>query len=427
MTLPFTLKRPKVKPVHLATGIFVARLGGFYSLKRLNEVVMYQLKVMRTGTHKGQVHPGDPYVSEKVFEEIRRPEVNAIGDRISREELELVRRALHQFVANDQAAFQAFFPHRPFGNDYSTCDRRLVTMDASHPTDGGLGTLVVSALELSPEGRSVLGSIDRILAAGSSLGDLCKPFIEHDAQLTPRTFASASAPEVASLMAVQTTALSQLASRLQGNFTLETEARLLLLGVSLWILLCVLRWSERECGAERPRLLLADFSQRARRPLRRGSWLSVVQARRQLADYVSLCKNSNPPLGDPGNWPELFDYLGKRAGLIQPRADKSRGRKYIEPMPDTLRVLVMSSFSADERLLRFGTLARRLRETWSIVVGAEPDDPQRFREAGFGNLQEDDDIGENVTAFRERLEELQLAVRLSDGEHRCAALPEDLP
>jgi len=62
-----------------------------------------------------------------------------------------------------------------------------------------------------------------------------------------------------------------------------------------------------------------------------------------------------------------------------------------------------------------------------VVVGGEPDDPQRFREAGFGNLQEDDDIAANVTAFRERLEDLQLAVRLSDGEHRCAALPEDLP
>jgi hypothetical protein len=96
-------------------------------------------------------------------------------------------------------------------------------------------------------------------------------------------------------------------------------------------------------------------------------------------------------------------------------------------MPDTIRVLVMSCFDRSEPLLRFGVLARRLREIWSISVGGESDDPQRFREAGFGNLQEDDDIGGNVTRFRERLEEMQLAVRLSDGERRCAALPEELP
>jgi hypothetical protein len=427
MTPPFTLKRKNVKPVHLATGIFVSRLGGFYPLKRLNQVVMHQLKVMRTGPHKGQVHPSDSYVSEKVFDEVRSSQVHAISDRLSREEFELVRRALHQFVANDQAAFHAFFPHRPFGNDYSTCDQRMVSIDATHPTDGGLGAFVVSALDVTPEGRSVLAAIDRILASKSSLGDLANAFIERDAQLTARPLVPVDVQDVATLMSKQTMALSHLAMRLRDNFTLETEARLLLLGLCLWILVCVLRWSERACGAATPRVLLADFSQRARRPLRRASWLSVVQARRQLADYVALCKDSNPPVGDPGNWADFFDYLGKRSGLIQPRADKSRGRKYIEPMPDTIRVLVMSSFEPNEKLLTFGTLARRLRETWSIVVGAEPSDPQRFREAGLGNLQEDDDIGENVTAFRERLEELQLAVRLSDGEHRCAALPEDLP
>ncbi len=425
LTPPFKLKRPKVKPVHLATGIFVDRLGGFYRLERLSHVVMHQLKVMGTGSHKGRIHPNDPYVSEKVFDEAR--QAHAVADRISRQELEFVRRALHQFVANDQAAFHAFSPHRPFGNDYSVCDQRLVTMDSSHPTDGGLGALLVSALELSAEGRSVLAAIDRILATPTAVGDLASPFIDQDARLVPRAFEPIDAQNLAALMSKQTAALSHLAGRLHDNFTLETEARLLLLGLCLWILVSLLRWSDRATGTTNPRLLLADFSQRARRPLRRSSWLSVVQARRQLVDYVALCKQSNPPVGEPGNWPELFDYLGKRCGLIQPRADKSRGRKYVEPMPDTIRVLVMSCFDPNERLLAFGALARRLREIWSISVGAESDDPQRFREAGFGNLQEDDDIGENVTAFRERLEELQLAVRLSDGEHRCAALPEELP
>jgi hypothetical protein len=96
-------------------------------------------------------------------------------------------------------------------------------------------------------------------------------------------------------------------------------------------------------------------------------------------------------------------------------------------MPDTIRVLVMSCFRSGETLLPFLKLAQRLRQTWSIVVGAEPDDTERIREAGFGNLQEDEDLAANVSAFRERLEDLQLAIRLSDGEHRCAALPEDLP
>lgn len=388
---------------------------------------MHQPKVMGSGKHKGQIHPTDPYVSETVYSAMQASGAQTLASRISREEFEIVRRALHQFVANDEAAFHAFSPHRPFGNDYSTCDHRLVTMDGAHPTDGGLGVLLVSALELSAKGQTVLTAIDRILHAHSPLGDLASPFIDPNEQITPRPFTPIDAQDIASLMSAQTNALSQLAERLRDNFTLETEARLLLVGLSLWILIGVLRWSTQALSVPNPQILLADFSQRPRKPIRRASWLTVVQARKQLGSYVSQCRQSNPPVGDPGNWPDLFDYLGKRSGLIQPRADRSRGRKFIEPTPDTLRVLVMSCFGENERLLKFGTLAQRLRETWAISVGAEPDDPQRFRNAGIGNLQEDDDIGGNVTAFRERLEELQLAVRLSDGEHRCAALPEDLP
>lgn len=424
MEPPFTLKRPKVKPVHLATGIFVARQGGFLPLKRLNKVVMHQPKVQKSGLHRGRVHPDDPYASEKLFEELRRAEV--LSERLSREQLETVRRALHQFVANDQAAFASYAPHKPFGNDYSVCDKRLVTMDPGHPTDGGLGNVLVNLLATSAAGRSVLSAVDTVLGQPSAMGDLASPFLENE-EMVARPLPPIDVEELAEVMASQTEALSNLVGRLQGNFTPETQSRLLIIGLSLWVIVAILRWSERACGSTSTRLLLADFSQRPRRPLRRASWLSVVQARRQLGDYKTKCKNSNPPVGDPGNWSELFDYLGKRCGLIQPRSDSSRGRKYIEPMPDTIRVIVMSCFKSGETLLPFVQVAKRIRQTWGIVIGAEPDDTALIREAGFGNLQEDDDIAANVAAFRERLEDLQLAARLSDGEHRCAALPEDLP
>ena len=367
MQPPFKLKRPKVKPVHLATGVFVARQAGFFRLERLNRFAMHQLKVMATGQHKGRVHPDDRYTSEKVFEDLRAAGI--LSDRVSREQMEIVRRAVHQFIANDQAAFHCYWPHRPFGNDYTTSDQRLVTIDSSHSTDGGLGTLLVSALSVTPDGNSVLTSIDDILAANSSFGDLVSPLID-DAEITPRTVPPAECHEVAMLMAPQTAALSNLTRRLRDNFTLETRARLLVLGLCLWVLTCILRWSERACGTQLQRLLLADFSQRPRRPLRRASWISVVQARRQLADYKVFCEKANPPLENPGNWADLFDFLGKRSGLIQPRSDSSRARRYVEPMPDTIRVLVMSSFKPEERLLPFGELARRFREIWSVVVGA---------------------------------------------------------
>lgn len=424
MSPPFKLKRPKIKPVHLATGVFVARQNGFRQLKRLNRVAMHQLKVQKSGPHRGRVHPDDPYTSEKVFEELQQADI--LSSRLTREQFEVVRRALHQFLANDQAAFHCYSPHKPFGNDYSTCDRRLVTMDQSHPTDGGLGVVLASVLASSAAGRTVLEGIDTFLDEPSAAGDLAAPFLDPD-EPTARQVALPETEDLADLMVQQTEALSNLASRLKDNFTPETQARLLILGLSLWVLSATLKWSERACGTQTPRLLLADFTQRPRRPLRRASWISVVQARRQLGDYVSFCRQSNPPVGDPGNWGEMFDYLGKRCGLIQPRSDTSRGRRYVEPMSDTIRVLVMSCFREGDTLLPFPKLAQRMRQTWSIVIGAEPDDPDRIREAGFGNLQEDDDLAANVTAFRERLEELQLATRLSDGEHRCAALPEDLP
>jgi len=299
-------------------------------------------------------------------------------------------------------------------------------MDSSHPTDGGLGAVLLSVLSASEAGRLVLEAIDSILDQPSPIGDLAAPFIETE-ELLPRPPFQCETEQLATLMMRQTEALGNLARRLQGNFTPETQARLIILGLCLWILIATVKWSELACDTQNHRILLADFTQRPRRPLRRASWSSVVQTRRQLEDYVKLCKESNPPVGDPGNWPDLFDYLGKRCGLIQPRSDKSRGRRYIEPMSDTIRVIVMSCFQQEETLLPFVKLTERIRLTWSIVVGAEQDDPERIRMAGLSNLQEDDDLGTNVAAFRERLEDLQLAIRLSDGEHRCAALPEDLP
>ena len=424
MQPPFKLKRPKVKPVHVATGIFIAQLGGYRKLELLNRIVMHQPKIQKSGIHKGRVHPDDPYSSERVYNDVLTQ--GLISERISRDNFEHFRRAAHQLLANDQAAFHAFAPHRPFGNDYSTCEGGLVTTDASHPTDGGLGAVVKATLQATADGRKVLEAVDRILSVQSSSGALLGAFTQnHQLQ------SSGQIPELneglRDLMAPQTLALSRLVQRIETNFMAETRARLILIGICLWILCATLRWSGQSIAPRIPRLLLGDFTEQPRRPLRRASWISVLQARRQLNDYKSFCLNSNPPLESPGAWADLFDYLGKRCGLIQPRSDTSRARKFIEPLSDTVRVMVMSCFAKDETLLPFVELCKRLRETWHLTVGGESDDPQRFRDLGFGNLHEDQDIGANVRAFRERLEELQLAARLSDGEHRCAALPEDLP
>lgn len=421
---PFSLKRPKVKPVHLATGVFVTLLGGFRRLERLNRVAMHQPKIMKSGQHKGRVHPDDPYAADRIYDELRR--AGRISDRVDRQGLDVVRQSVHQLLNNDQAAFHCYTPHRPFGNDYTTSQGKLVTMDPNHPTDGDLGAIIVATLRETPEGQTILRFINDILAAPTTLGALAQPFTDDD-DLAPRTRVVDAPAGLATLMAAQTNALGNLVSRLQGNFTVETQARLIIIGLCLWVLECVLLWSGRAIAAQNQRLVLADFTQHPRRPMRRASWMSIVQARRQLNDYRQLCKEANPPVNNPGPWAELFDYLGKRCGLIQPRSDTSRARKYVEPMPDTIRVLVMSSFKPTERLLPFGELAKRLRETWSLILGADKDDLDRIRQTGLGIVTEDQDLALNVRCFRERLEELQLAVRLSDGEHRCAALPEDLP
>lgn len=425
MKPPFSLKRPKVKPVHLATGIFISRQGGFKKLIRLNKVAMHHLKIQKSGPHKGSVHPADSYESEKVLNELR--SAGCISDRINRESLEIVRRALYQFVGNDQAAFHCYSPHKPFGNDYSISDYRLLTMDPSHPTDGGLGQIITACLSVSKQGEKVLEVIDSFLNTPSSLGDLASPFLEEEEMVTRSPF-DFDPTELATLMNDQTVALSNLATHLKGNFTTETQARLIILGLSLWILSAMIKWSSNCCGNKQAtRILLADFTQKPKQPIRKASCNSVGQVRRQLEDYIHLCKTSNPPVENPGDWASLFEYLGKRCGLIQPRSDKSRGRRYVEPMADTIRAVVMSCFAEDDDLLPFPVLAERMRKTWSIVIGAENDDPERIRQSGLGTLREDNDLAANVACFRERLEELQLAVRLSDGEHRCAALPENLP
>jgi hypothetical protein len=308
-------------------------------------------------------------------------------------------------------------------------------MDAPHPTDGGMGAVLTTVLANHPAGASVLKALTSILKKPSALGNLLTPLYEQE-DFVPVEIPSLDVQELASCTSQQVEALASLVARLNGNFTTETQARLLVIAISLWVVVGLLRWSELALGESNATFLLADFTQRPRRALRKASSLSVNQAKRQIAAYtkkwddcVQAGKDANPPvdLAGCGPWSKLFEYLGKRAGLIQPRDDNSRARRYVEPMADTLRVLVMSCFDDGEKLLPLPTLATRLRERWSIVIGIDPDDPELIRSAGLGSLQEDDDIAFNKEAFIERLEELQLGVRLSDGEHRCAAIPEDLP
>ena len=70
--------------------------------------------------------------------------------------------------------------------------------------------------------------------------------------------------------------------------------------------------------------------------------------------------------------------------------------------------------------------AAQLRETWSVVVGAQAADGDDLRAHRFGPLDQDEDLIPNATGFQALLVRLGLAVEPSDGLTLVAIDAEEL-
>ena len=119
-----------------------------------------------------------------------------------------------------------------------------------------------------------------------------------------------------------------------------------------------------------------------------------------------------------------FRDLGVRIGVVQPRSPVAK-HKHVELQADTLRVLAYSLLEKD-RVMTLPEFAAQLRETWSIVVGAQAGDGDVLRVNRFGPLDQDEDLLPNATAFQALLVRLGLAVEPSDGLTLVAIDAEEL-
>lgn len=130
----------RMKPVHFATGYFLAVTGQWYRLEWLNKLAVT--------SHSDGLKDG--YLPENLFEALQN---ERIGPRVDLAKLEALRQQVNAVVDNDAAVFAAFSPYSQFGNDYTFTSARFVTNHKRK--DGFAGYFVARVLEHSDEGRAV--------------------------------------------------------------------------------------------------------------------------------------------------------------------------------------------------------------------------------------------------------------------------------
>src|SRR5260370_25842262 len=111
----FCFETARMKPVHLATGYFLALTERWYYLKWLNKGAV-------TSPKDGLKQD---YLLENLLDALRT--AHRVSRRIDLAKLEALRQQVNAAVANDAAVFAAFPPYSQFGNDYTLTSARFVT------------------------------------------------------------------------------------------------------------------------------------------------------------------------------------------------------------------------------------------------------------------------------------------------------------
>ncbi|HVG11033.1 MAG TPA: hypothetical protein VNM67_25240 [Thermoanaerobaculia bacterium] len=429
-----------MKPVHFATGYFLAVTENWYLLEWLNKGAV-------TSHGKGLK---EDYLPENLIEALRSGE--RISPRIDRTKLEALRQQVHAAADNDSAVFAAFPPYSQFGNDYTLTSSRFVTNHKRK--DGFAGYFIARVLERSETGRK-LRELSKLWIMQSSdpferfLAPLLDPEDqgrhwknEYDAKFGE--LEDVRLDEVSALMQVQTEAVSQLCRNLDDSSPHHAKIRSLILGLSCWLFAYLIRGSASP-GESAPPLIFMDF-------LGQPGTRCRVQSRASFARHRELVYRSYEMWHLAGRFEGLsedyqrftsakksgelkdFDFkfleqhfsdLTVRIGIAQPRAAVVK-QKHYECQPDTLRMLLASVLTSEE-VLPLTELAQRLKATWGISFGGCVDDHADLQEAGHLGLDEDDDLRTNRRALAELLKTMNLAVEPSDGLVLCSTESTLLP
>lgn len=432
----------RFKPVHLATGFFLAITGRRYRLEWLNKTAVTTNK---DGLKKD-------YLPENLLDILRTDQ--KVSSRIDLPKLAALRQQVNAAVDNDAAVFAAFPPYSQFGNDYTLTSARFLT---DHKRlDGFAGYFVARVLERNEDGRAVREFSGRWISQSTDpLERFVTPLLDqtgdaddwnnnYEAKFGDLT--DARLDTISALMKPQTAAVAQLCRNLDATTPHHSRLRSLILALSCWLIAYLLRESATASDQTQRPLLFMDFLGQPGTRCRSQSRASFARHRELIfRSYEGM--NSSGRFKDYANalscfcgrdkrsgelkppefkfLEEHFWHLAVRVGLAQPRAAQVR-QKHYECQPDTLRMLISSVLIGDE-LLPLPQLAERLKEIWGLCFGGCVDDHAELQEAGHLGLDEDDDLRANRQAVVRLLKTMDLAVEPSDGLVLCAIDNDLLP
>jgi len=421
----------RVKPVHFATGFFVALLGCNYRNELLNNVVAFS---------DGKDLAGN-YALNNLHAELVR--LGRISNNVSKHQLYALRKHLRCLAGNDDAVFPAYAEKSGFGCDYSTATKDMLTR--TKDTDGFSGFFVFSILDSTDDGRFILDFTRSCLSASNpTLGQVFQPLLDaehaeedsvskyedHFGQLDAKRVKG-----IARRAVKQTKALRTLCENVTSLAATETKLRFIVIGLCLWLFRYLIEESASGTDGTEPLAILTDVCQDSRSRLRAQSRSSYSRLGEVLIEGFSgfadkgrfdKCVDQwdhikNEEQGRP-KFEEFYRELALRSGLAQPRASRVQA-KHFEPQPDTLRVLVMSVLAVSDELAPLSHLLDRLYDVWGLVFGGRPQDADLLRRLCYDALDQDRDLTPNVTSLVELLSDLGLATRFSDGLVMCHSQP----
>jgi hypothetical protein len=414
----------RMKPIHLATGYFLAITGRFFRLEWLNKAAVI--------SHKDGLK--DDYVTATLLDALRAD--HRLGDRIDGAKLNTIRGHLNAVMDNDAAVFAAYAPYSTFGNDYTLSSARFVT---SHKRlDGYAGYFLSRVLSRTETGQAIIDFSRRwIEEAADPVERFTEPLLDlpetaHDwvNQFESKfgNFDDTRLDQIAARMASQTGACRLLCQNLDLSTPHPARLRFLIIALGMWLLTYLVAEAADASDESGGSILFMDFLGKTRSRCRAQSCASFARHR-------ELIYRAYPAWKDAGRFADLdahygefkndfkileqhFSDLAVRIGLAQPRAAQAK-RKHYELQPDTCRTLLTSVMEAGE-LADLPTISKRLKETWGACIGAGVDDRADLHAAGYLGLDDDDDLRPNRAAFVRLLKTLDLAFEPSDGLVLCA-------
>lgn len=420
----------RMKPVHFATSFLLALTGRYQRLEYLNKASVP--KIAPKDSRRAQ----DDYPSDRLHPLL--VDLGRLASAVELDQFRTLRAHLNAAYNNDGSALAAAFaPYSTFGADYSAPSARYISNSSKN--HGHSGSFVLTIFEATAEGREALDAVRRLLdTTPPPLAALGAPLLdEDDEEWADRhdelygVIDPARTTFVATMMHDCTIAIGRLAHNLErqrSNYAL----RYVVLGLCCWLFAYMMRQ-----GCDQP-LLLIDSLQGDNPRIRAQSRATYARA----LDFFSASydRSVDAPGGGgvaEADWnifaasaesrqilDEHFRDLAVRIGIAQPRSGTAK-HKHVELQADTLRVLAFSLLE-DGQVLTMPEFAAKLQATWSLIVGADPQDGDLLRSHRFGPLDRDDDLRPNAAAFEALLIRLGLAVEPSDGLTLVAINAEEL-